>query len=97
MKTSLDQAALYQDRQAVTEESEQSELNAIPPSSTEVNFIEAFNTIDRERKGHITKQNLLRFLNKLVVNAKFTIEDICNIYKRLKIDAGDDSDTLSYI
>jgi hypothetical protein len=36
-------------------------------------------------------------LNKLVSNAKFTIEDICNIYRRLKIEAGDDSDTLSYI
>ena len=40
---------------------------------------------------------MLRFLNKLVINAKFSIEDICNIYKRLKIEAGDDSDTLSYI
>ena len=32
-----------------------------------------------------------------MANAKFTIEDICNVYKRLNIDAGDDSDTLSYI
>jgi hypothetical protein len=40
---------------------------------------------------------MLKFLNRLVVNAKFNIEDICSIYRRLKIDAGDDSDTLSYI
>jgi hypothetical protein len=40
---------------------------------------------------------MLKFLNRLVVNAKFNIEDICNIYRRLKIEAGDDSDTLSYI
>ena len=40
---------------------------------------------------------MLKFLNKLVVNAKFNIEDICNIYRRLNIQAGDDSDTLSYI
>ncbi len=40
---------------------------------------------------------MLKFLNRLVLNAKFNIEDICNVYKRLKIEAGDDSDTLSYI
>jgi hypothetical protein len=40
---------------------------------------------------------MLKFINRLVMNAKFTIEDICNIYRRLKIEAGDDSDTLSYI
>ncbi len=40
---------------------------------------------------------MLKFLNRLVLNAKFNIEDICSVYKRLKIDAGDDSDTLSYI
>jgi hypothetical protein len=40
---------------------------------------------------------LLKFLNKFVLNAKFNVEDICQIYKRLKIDAGDDSDTLTYI
>ena len=39
--------------------------------------------IDRDRKGHNTKKDMLRFLNKLVINAKFSIEDICNIYKRL--------------
>ncbi len=40
---------------------------------------------------------MLKFLNKFVINAKFTVEDVCNIYKRLKIVAGDDSDTLNYI
>ena len=40
---------------------------------------------------------MLKFLNRFVINAKFSIEDICNIYRRLKIEAGDDSDTLSYI
>jgi Ca2+-binding EF-hand superfamily protein len=63
----------------------------------DLNFIEAFNSIDKQRKGFITKQDLLKFLNKFVINAKFTIEDICNVYRRLKIDAGDDSDTLSYV
>ena len=53
--------------------------------------------IDKQRKGHITKVDMLKFLNRLVINAKFNIEDICNIYKRLKIEAGDDSDTLNYI
>lgn len=41
--------------------------------------------------------DLLRFLNRLVVNAKFNVEDVCNVYRRLKIDGGDDSDTVSYI
>src|SRR5574343_2037014 len=77
--------------------SSESSAQAIPPSSTDLNFIQAFNTIDREKKGHITKNDMLRFLNKLVINAKFTIEDICNIYRRLHIEAGDDADTLSYI
>lgn len=40
---------------------------------------------------------MLKFLNRQVINAKFNIEDICNIYRRLHIEAGDDSDTLSYI
>jgi len=98
----MDQSDMFKDEQTISEDGkvaldESSELNAIPPSSTDLNFILAFNTIDRERKGHITKQDLLRFLNKLVANAKFTIEDICNVYKRLKIDAGDDSDTVSYV
>lgn len=69
----------------------------MPPSEKHLNFIEAFNAIDRQKKGYITKNDMLKFLNRLVVNAKFNIEDICNIYRRLKIEAGDDSDTLSYI
>jgi len=69
----------------------------LPPSEKHLNFIEAFNAIDRQKKGYITKNDMLKFLNRLVVNAKFNIEDICNIYRRLKIEAGDDSDTLSYI
>ncbi len=69
----------------------------MPPSEKHLNFIEAFNAIDRQKKGYITKNDMLKFLNRLVVNAKFNIEDICNIYRRLKIEAGDDSDTLSYV
>lgn len=101
MKTNYDQV-MFREMQGVPscEEGDMeniSTINAIPPSSTDLNFIQAFNTIDREKKGHITKMDMLRFLNKLVINAKFTVEDICNIYRRLKIEAGDDSDTLSYI
>ncbi len=72
-------------------------IQSLPPSEKHLNFIEAFNAIDRQKKGYITKNDMLKFLNRLVVNAKFNIEDICNIYRRLKIEAGDDSDTLSYI
>ncbi len=72
-------------------------IQSFPPSEKHLNFIEAFNAIDRQKKGYITKNDMLKFLNRLVVNAKFNIEDICNIYRRLKIEAGDDSDTLSYI
>ncbi len=72
-------------------------VKALPPSEKDLNFIEAFNFIDKQRKGYITKQDLLKFLNRFVINAKFTIEDVCNVYRRLKIEAGDDSDTLSYI
>ena len=56
-----------------------------------------FNSIDKACKGKLTKHDLLKFLNKFVVNAKFNVEDICQVYKRLKIDAGDDSDSLTYI
>jgi hypothetical protein len=30
-------------------------MSKIPPSSTDLNFIQAFNIIDKERKGHIKK------------------------------------------
>ena len=72
-------------------------VHAFPPSFKDLNFIEVFNTIDKQCKGHITKTDLLKFLNKFVLNAKFNVEDICQIYKRLKIEAGDDSDTLTYV
>jgi len=99
MKTNFEQI-IYRETQPTVDIVEDSDLlpvHAFPPSIKDLNFIEVFNMLDKACKGHVTKNDLLKFLNKFVLNARFTVEDICQIYKRLKIDAGDDSDTLTYI
>lgn len=99
MKTNFEQIIFreVQPMVDIVDEESQQQVQAFPPSVKDLNFIEVFNTIDKQRKGHITKVDLLKFLNKFVINAKFNVEDVCNIYRRLKIEAGDDSDTLNYI
>ena len=97
MKTNSDQIMMREETPIPNDEDAESIINSIPPSTKELNFIQAFSMIDRKRKGHLTKLDLLRFLNRLVMNAQFNVEDICNIYRRLKIEAGDDSDTLTYV
>jgi hypothetical protein len=52
-------------------------VQAFPPSIKDLNFIEVFNSIDKQCKGHVTKHDLLKFLNKFVLNAQFNVEDIC--------------------
>jgi hypothetical protein len=99
MKTNFEQIIYRETHPTVdiVEESDLLPVHAFPPSIKDLNFIEVFNMLDKACKGHVTKNDLLKFLNKFVLNARFTVEDICQIYKRLKIDAGDDSDTLTYI
>jgi hypothetical protein len=99
MKTNFEQI-IYRETQPtvdIVEESDLLPVHAFPTSIKDMHFIEVFHMLDKACKGHVTKNDLLKFLNKFVLNARFTVEDICQIYKRLKIDAGDDSDTLTYI
>ena len=60
-----------------------------------INLIDAFNLIDKKKKGVISKHCILQFLNNHVSNAKFTIEDIKALYRRLTI--GEDKLALSYL
>eukprot|EP00347_Sterkiella_histriomuscorum_P004011 403362091 len=53
--------------------------------STDLNLIAAFNEIDTSKNGNFTKSDLLKFLNKYVLNAVFNIEDINILFRRLRI------------
>ncbi len=79
MKTNFEQI-IYRETQPVVDIVEESDLKpvqAFPPSVKDLNFIEVFNSIDKQCKGNVTKNDLLKFLNKFVLNAKFNVEDIC--------------------
>jgi hypothetical protein len=61
----------------IVEESDLLPVHAFPPSIKDLNFIEMFKMLDKACKVHATKNDLLKFLNKFVLNARFTVEDIC--------------------
>jgi len=79
MKTSSEQI-IFRDTQPmvdILDEEAMRPVKSFPPSEKYINFIEVFNLIDKQCKGHITKNDILRFLNKFVLNAKFNVEDLC--------------------
>jgi hypothetical protein len=57
MKTNFNQIVFreIQPQVDIIDEQNDPSIQAIPPSTTDLNFIEAFNMMDRQRKGHITK------------------------------------------
>ena len=64
-------------------------------SGKEINLIEAYNLLDFKKKGVITKVCFLKFLNRNIANAKFSIEDMSSLFRRLDID--EDRSNLTYL
>jgi len=52
----------------------------------EINLIQAFSFFDTKKTGSIRKKTILKFLNSHVTNAKFSLDDIHSLFRRLDLD-----------
>jgi Ca2+-binding EF-hand superfamily protein len=56
-------------------------------SERSLHLLKAFQMIDYDNRGGLTRKQILRFLNDNLTSAQITLSDVDSIYKRLKLPA----------